>query len=329
MKQYEHITIAGTFDRLHAGHQSFIDYAYKVAKKVSIAITAADFPYKKILQDHIEPFDLRRKILSQYIKEKKYTDRTKIIPIHDFYGFALTDKTLDGILVTKDTYANAIKINNKRTELGMKKLSIILTPFIKGNDRRIIKSSRIRSGEIDRAGKTYASQFAKKKIMTLPENMRQIMRNPLGLIFKNERTAIAYLKKSKPAMVITVGDVVTESFKNQCYHPDIAVIDFKTRRKKLHRDTQNKGGTSHNNKAGTIQRAAVLSFKNDVKKFIHKNSKSSLYIKGEEDLLALPAILLAPLNSVVLYGQFNMGIILTEVTEYMKERVEKLIEQFT
>lgn len=329
MKQYQHITIAGTFDRLHAGHKTFIDYAYKVSKKVSIAITAEDFPYKKILQDHIEPFDIRKKELAIYTKEKGHTDRTAIIPIHDFYGFALVDKTLDGILVTKDTYANAVKINNKRRELGMKKLGIILTPFVKGTDHRIIKSSRIRSGEIDRSGQTYVSRFMKKKVMTLPQDMRQIMRKPLGIIFENEDTAIDHIKKIQPSMVITVGDVVTESFRKQVYNPDVAVIDFKTRRMKLSRGTQNKGEISHINKAGTIQRTAVLSFKDDVRKFIKNNKKSALFIKGEEDLLALPAILLAPLNSVVLYGQFDLGIILTEVTEDKKNRVEDLIKKFT
>ena len=329
MKQYEHITIAGTFDRLHAGHKSFIDYAFKVAKKVSIAITAEDFPYKKLLQNHIEPFALRNKSLDAYLKEKKFDDYSTIIPIHDFYGFALEDKTLDGILVTKDTYPNAVKINDKRRSLGMKKLAIIITPFLKGKDQRIIKSSRIRSGEIDRTGRTYASQFTGKKIFTLPGDMRQIMRKPLGIIFKNESAAIDYIKKIMPSMVITVGDVVTESLRKQGFNPDVVVIDFKTRRKKLTKTAHDKGVMSHLNKAGTIRRTAVMSFKKDIKDFIKNKNKSSLLIKGEEDLLALPAILLAPLNSVVLYGQFDLGIVLTEVTEDKKEKVESLIKLFT
>lgn len=328
MKKYRHITIAGTFDRLHAGHKAFIDYAFKISEKISVAITAADFPYNKKLQDYIEPFDLRKKSLHEYLKQKEYIQRAAIIPIHDFYGFSLEDKTLDGILVTKDTYPNAVKINKKRKSLGMKKLQIITMPFVKGEDNRIIKSSRIRSGEIDRTGRLYVSRFISKKALLLPAEIRHIMRKPLGSVFENEVKVINHIEKIKPSMVISVGDVVTESLQEKGFTPDITIIDFKTRRKKISRQ-RNKEAKTHRNKAGTIQRKAVLTFKKDIHEFIHKNKKDSLYIKGEEDLLALPAILLAPLNSLVLYGQFDLGIIATEVTEEKKQIVEKLLEQFT
>lgn len=328
MRKYQHITIAGTFDRLHAGHQAFIDFAFRISENVSIALTAADFPYKKTLQNYIEPYSKRKQSLADYLATKKYTDRAKVIPIHDFYGFSLQDKTLEGILVTKDTHANAVKINTKRRSLGMKNLDIILMPFVKGTDKRVIKSSRIRSGEIDRTGRTYASRFKNKKTLTLPAEMRQIMRKPLGIIFENEVKTIDYINKIKPSMVITVGDVVTDSLRRKGFVPDITVVDFKTRRKKLTKQTGSSESGSHYNKAGTIQRTAVLTFKKDIKNFLNNDKKSSMYIKGEEDLLALPAILLAPLQSVVLYGQFDLGIVVTDVTEEKKKIVEALLHQF-
>lgn len=328
MKKYQHITIAGTFDRLHAGHEAFIDYAFKISEKVSVAITAADFPYQKKLQNYIEPFEIRKKGLQLYLEDKNYLKQAAIIPIHDFYGFALEDTTLDGILVTKDTYKNAVKINKKRESMGMKRLSIISIPFVKGKDKRIIKSSRIRSGEINRAGYVYASRFINKKTLTLPSDMRHIMRKPLGDVFENEVKIIQHIERSKPSMVISVGDVVTESLQKRGFTPDITIIDFKTRRKRIHHE-RNQKNRAYRNKAGTIQQKAVRIFKKDIQEFINKNKKNSLYIKGEEDLLALPAILLAPLNSIVLYGQFDLGIVATEVTEEKKRDVEKLLEQFT
>ncbi len=329
MKKFEHITIAGTFDRLHAGHTSFIEHAFNVAEKVSIAITAEDFPHTKLLQNIIEPYDVRKKTLAEYISQKKYTKRSAIIPIHDFYGFALEDTTLDGILVTRDTRKNAVRINEKRKKLGIKKLRIIMMPFIKGADRRIIKSSRIRAGEIDRSGKTYVSNFSSQYRLTLPEHMRKVMRNPLGKIFADEKKTIDYLNKIKPSMVITVGDVVTASLKEQGYLPDIEVVDFKTRRKKLSRLFQTPHASSRLNKAGTLQRRAVLTFQKYVRNFVAENKKHTIFIKGEEDLLALPAILFAPLNSAVLYGQFEMGIVVTQVTEELKAKVEQFIQKFS
>ena len=53
-----------------------------------------------------------------------------------------------------------------------------------------------------------------------------------------------------------------------------------------------------------------------------------IVIKGEEDLLVLPASLLAPLGAVVVYGQADFGIILVKVDESIKEKIYGLIKQF-
>ena len=53
-----------------------------------------------------------------------------------------------------------------------------------------------------------------------------------------------------------------------------------------------------------------------------------LVVNGEEDLLTLPAILFAPLNSLVLYGHWQYGIIVVEVDEKIKEKVRKILKKF-
>ena len=52
-------------------------------------------------------------------------------------------------------------------------------------------------------------------------------------------------------------------------------------------------------------------------------------IANEVPPLALPAILFAPLGSIVLYGQFDQGIIVNEVSEEKKAAIVKLLRQFT
>ncbi|PIQ72047.1 hypothetical protein COV87_00040, partial [Candidatus Roizmanbacteria bacterium CG11_big_fil_rev_8_21_14_0_20_37_16] len=44
--------------------------------------------------------------------------------------------------------------------------------------------------------------------------------------------------------------------------------------------------------------------------------------------LTLPAILFAPLNSLVLYGHWKHGIIAIVVDEEIKEKVRKIIKKF-
>ena len=50
-----------------------------------------------------------------------------------------------------------------------------------------------------------------------------------------------------------------------------------------------------------------------------------LVVDGEEDLLALPSILFAPLNAYVLYGQPNEGIVVVSVTESLKIKVQRAV----
>jgi len=54
-----------------------------------------------------------------------------------------------------------------------------------------------------------------------------------------------------------------------------------------------------------------------------------LIIDGEEDLLTLPAILFAPLGSLVLYGHWQHGIIGVEITEEIKQAVKVIIGKFS
>jgi uncharacterized protein (UPF0218 family) len=46
---------------------------------------------------------------------------------------------------------------------------------------------------------------------------------------------------------------------------------------------------------------------------IHDNVKSLIMVEGEEDLLGFPAMLLAPIGSVLLYGQPGVGIVWSPV----------------
>jgi uncharacterized protein (UPF0218 family) len=56
--------------------------------------------------------------------------------------------------------------------------------------------------------------------------------------------------------------------------------------------------------------------------------KQTIVVAGEEDLLALPAILLAPLGAIVLYGQWDRGAILVKVNEEKKKEVLGIVEKF-
>ena len=60
---------------------------------------------------------------------------------------------------------------------------------------------------------------------------------------------------------------------------------------------------------------------------LESSKRAQIVIDGEEDLLTLIAILYAPKNAFVIYGQPNEGIVLIKVSEKRKEDVKKILKE--
>ena len=65
---------------------------------------------------------------------------------------------------------------------------------------------------------------------------------------------------------------------------------------------------------------------------IENNCRVAIHITGEEDLIVIPAIILLPLGSVVVYGQPKMnteeGIVVTPITSTLKMLAQDLLDKF-
>ena len=53
--------------------------------------------------------------------------------------------------------------------------------------------------------------------------------------------------------------------------------------------------------------------------------KVAVVVKGEEDLLGFPVAILSQPGSLMLYGQPDVGMILVEVNEEVRESAKKLL----
>lgn len=335
MKKYSHICLGGTFDHLHLGHKRIIDFAFHLGKKVTIGITSQELVGKKDYSDQIESFHVRKEGVLRYLEQRKYVNNAKIEQLEDIYGSATDDASLSAIIVTEDTIKNAKKINEKRKLNHLEALEVFSVPFMKGPDNKIISSQRIRAGLINRKGEDYIKPFTTNRQLNLPPRLRELLRKPLGIIVEGDERfasftaekAIKVIERNNPCMTIFVGDIVNRSIKGAGYKPKISIIDLKSRRKQLKFGKSKSDATTYSNPPGVIRQEAVKQLKKLIDSTTPKRTKT-LIIKGEEDLLALPAILLAPLNSMVVYGQINMGIILVKVTEEKKEQVAGIIRQF-
>lgn len=162
--------------------------------------------------------------------------------------------------------------------------------------------------------------------MRLPEHVRPILKRPLGELFPDVGSALERIKEIRPNKVIAVGDVVTAELMSAGFKPDIAVIDLKVMREPA---------------SGEIGRrveafeASVIEVKNPAGTLTPElinapwaGGPLEIIVRGEEDLATIPAVLGAPLGSVVLYGQPGEGVVLVHVTERKKEEFRGLLGLF-
>ncbi|ADI73481.1 Protein of unknown function DUF359 [Methanohalobium evestigatum Z-7303] len=161
----------------------------------------------------------------------------------------------------------------------------------------------------------------------LPEKFRPTLRKYFGELFLG--TGNDTIKKMEQQLknstkLISVGDVTTFHLIESGIIPDVYLIDNRTNRKptpdrvdKNHRFTQ----VTVDNPSGTITEDLV----NNIENAVLSDKNVRIFVNGEEDLAALPAILLAPINSIVLYGQPGEGVVLVEITESKKEEIRDLM----
>lgn len=339
VKPFNNVVLGGTFDHFHKGHKVFINKAFEIGKKVMIGIATEKLYRHKLLSETIESYATRKKNLLTYIYNNFGYDRVKTRYFSEFTGGADKNKNIDAIVVSRLSYLNALKINRLREKNGLKLLRTVIVKDVLAEDGLLLSSERIRAGEIDRSGKCYELGVRRKgkKELILPEHLREELRKPLGKVFKETQELLQCFKTLKWTMIIAVGDIIVDSLLKEGIEPEVKIIDFRSRRKEF---SPAKGGIQfsfkskllnfkkYKNKPGTINIKTAEKLKELIQKTIFKKQKSWLVIDGEEDLLALPSILFAPLGSLVLYGHWQLGVIGVKVTEESKNMVLKFISKF-
>lgn len=339
---FAHVVLGGTFDHLHKGHKALIEKAFAVGKKVTIGLASEKLIKNKFLSQTIESYSARLNTLKKYFSLKKLSDRVKILKINDIFGSTLTDKTIEAIVVSQATYANALLINQRRLEKNLPPLKIIVVEDVLAEDKQVISSERIREGEIDREGHSYQlSVFDKRqRPLILPKFLKRRLRRPLGKVFKvsekeieiGGKVLVDFIKKKKPSFVFSVGDIVSYSLIKNHYFPHLKIIDYRTKRKEAPSFIKKLLETNFLfktvNKPGSINIQVVKTIKIAVEKILTKRSRETVFVEGEEDLLTLPLILFSPLGTLVFYGQWLTGVVVVEVTEEKKREVKNILQKF-
>jgi uncharacterized protein (UPF0218 family) len=162
--------------------------------------------------------------------------------------------------------------------------------------------------------------------LLLSEKLRTHLKRPLGQLFPDIATAVEHLRKLRPTMLITVGDLVTAKFIAAEVRPDVAVVDFLVMRKpvaddiKARIDSLDAKVIHVRNPAGTLTP--------EMREAFGAKPPLKIIIEGEEDLATIPAVLSAPQGSVVVYGQPSGGVVLIKVTESKRREFTDLLKEF-
>jgi uncharacterized protein (UPF0218 family) len=156
--------------------------------------------------------------------------------------------------------------------------------------------------------------------------MRGELKEPMGPIFTDAERLLA---EAGDGPLIAVGDVVTYHFERAGVTPDVAVVDGMTKREEVEdrvaEGVARLGGELREvhveNPAATLTRELVEA----LREAIVDPEPTVIVVEGEEDLVALPAIVAAPLGASVVYGQPNEGMVHAKVTEDAKAEMRDLL----
>ena len=157
----------------------------------------------------------------------------------------------------------------------------------------------------------------------LPDAMREELRRPLGPVLTG-KDAFERVRTAK--VVVTVGDACTVDLLSRGREPDVAVVDYKTKRERA--DALAVQVLAFGTKilmavspAGTLTRDVWVALDEAFK----SGERVRIDILGEEDLAALAAIDLAPEGTAVLYGMPDAGVVLVRVDARAKAAVRDLL----
>ncbi len=159
-------------------------------------------------------------------------------------------------------------------------------------------------------------------MFVLNNNMISEFKKPLGKLYPNFEDAIPDIKKAD--FLISVGDQTTKNLKDNDLTPHLGIIDNRIQRKDHSHDLIQNNILEANNPAGTITDDLWETIESAIKAINADGIKRQIVVKGEEDLAVLPCILIAPEDTIILYGQPNEGLVYVKASD-VKSKAKELM----
>lgn len=313
-QRYNIIGLGGTFDHFHAGHEKFLDFASNLADTLVIGVTNQNLVDHKKYPHSIESFVERSNSVSNFCIAKQI--HCEIFELNDSVGTTTTDNRIEALAVTTETQGGGDMINQLRAKRGLAQLPLYVCDLLPSSDGQPLHSDRIRAGECDRKGLVYSQLF--NQTITISEKQRLLLTQPQGPIV-NQPSSLNNPTNQSP-LIILVGDSTIEKFIANNWPFNISVYDRRIQRHQAHGITlELKPDLSVNNPAGSITPNLAESIRSLLR--FDSVKPKYLFVDGEEDLAVIPAAMLAPLGSVVYYGQPKVGLVEIVSSENVKAQL--------
>ena len=325
--------VGGTFDRFHSGHGLLLSAACRDSSRVEVHVTTDEMASKK--SPFVEDYETRVEHILDWAS-KNSDSKIHIFPLVDKYGPAPNHETADSIVATEETIHNCEQINESRISNNLPALKIIIVPHIIDSFDEILSSSRIRSGVVDRDGNSWITESQKNNIIKMAPILDSELKTPMGNIFSGPgdmpEVAMSSALESLPekrGSIIAVGDVTVKTLLDMEIVPDIGLIDGMTKRTQLDEsEVVNIDAFDRLINAKNPAGCLTPSLLQAIEQSISSQNSVVIDVDGEEDLAPLYIHCLAPIGSVVLYGQPNVGVVSQISTLAVKERCRELLSLF-
>ena len=175
----------------------------------------------------------------------------------------------------------------------------------------------------------------------LPESYREDLKTPLGILLPDAgvtKEQVAGMIRPG-SYVVTVGDRTTERVMQFGIVPSLQITDgLEKRRVRPHPRLAETGGADvrHTGSRRVGSKTTVMEVSNPpaqitqesisaIRRAFETRPPVRIRVNGEEDLLVIPVCAYAPDNTVVLYGQPDEGLVVTPVTDEIRNKTRGIM----
>jgi uncharacterized protein (UPF0218 family) len=166
-------------------------------------------------------------------------------------------------------------------------------------------------------------------IRRLTPILRKKLKAPLGILIRGPSNITMkrlkkFIQEENPPKIISVGDVVSENMVKNDIPPQVLIVDNKVMRENIPPISVEVSETiTVNNPPGMLTDELWPA----LQQAISQVQRTKIEINGEEDLVALVALSVAPEGSLVIYGQPREGIVVVKATKEKKKEIDQIIEE--